>query len=125
MGLEHIEAALLERAVDLAADRLVTRGYRGPFGIDCWRWRDREGLLRFHPLGEINARLTFGIVARALVDRVLPGGGEGSRLDSIRLALGSGLELRARESAGAAVVPLLLPGPEDDRAAWLELEGAR
>lgn len=42
------------------AESLAHHGYAGPFVIDAWR--HGGGL---HPLGEINARLTFGLVARA------------------------------------------------------------
>lgn len=38
-------------------------GYAGPFGIDSWQYRRPDGGLAFHPLGEINARMTFGLVA--------------------------------------------------------------
>lgn len=42
------------------ASSLGAAGYVGPFVVDAWRHRGG-----FHPLGEINARLTFGLVARA------------------------------------------------------------
>ncbi|HEX9735201.1 MAG TPA: hypothetical protein VGG06_24785 [Thermoanaerobaculia bacterium] len=85
------------------ARALRVAGYLGPFGIDCWRYRRPDGTIAFHPLGEINARMTFGLVARALVDRVreplglAPDG-------RVRIVFG-------RNEGGAAVrrVPLLLP----------------
>jgi hypothetical protein len=47
----------------------------GPFGIDAWRHRLPDGTLALNPLGEINARMTFGLVAWALEEA---GGGCGS-----------------------------------------------
>jgi len=48
--------------VEAVADRLRDAGYVGPFGIDAWRYRT-EGGTALNPLGEINARMTFGLVA--------------------------------------------------------------
>ncbi len=39
---------------------LADAGYFGPFGIDGYRWRDATGATHFHPLSEINARLSMG-----------------------------------------------------------------
>lgn len=52
-------AAMLEagRHVALA---LADAGYFGPFGIDGYRWRDVTGASHFHPLSEVNARLSMG-----------------------------------------------------------------
>ena len=44
--------------------RLHARGLRGGYGIDAWRWRGPDGRVAFHPLGEINARMTMAHVAR-------------------------------------------------------------
>ena len=52
-------------------EALLATGYRGPFGIDAWRYRDSDGRLRFHPLGEINARLTFGFVGRCWQEKLV------------------------------------------------------
>ncbi len=49
---------------------LHERGYVGPFGIDAWRYRTASGDSSFQSLGEINARMTVGLVARVLIDRV-------------------------------------------------------
>jgi len=56
------------------AEVLGQQGYRGPAGIDAWRYRAADGI-RLHPLGEINARLTFGWIWRAGRDQPweLPG----------------------------------------------------
>ena len=96
-------------------EALEQDGYRGPFGIDAFIHRLPDGTARLHPLGEINARMTFGLVARALVDRVREplGLDPGAR---VRLLFGPRLP-----EAGGAVVPLLLPGTDGGGAAWLEV----
>ena len=53
---------LLETTEAVAAS-LRRAGYVGPFGIDAWRYRREDGALVLNPLGEINARMTFGLVA--------------------------------------------------------------
>jgi hypothetical protein len=47
------------------ASALRREGYAGPFGVDAWTYRRADGRTAFHPLGEINARMTFGLVAWA------------------------------------------------------------
>jgi hypothetical protein len=59
------ERAQVEATAAAAAAALAARGYRGPFGIDAYLWRDATGARRLQPMSEINARLTFGLVARA------------------------------------------------------------
>lgn len=71
-GLDPTERDLLESAFHAAADRLRAAGYAGPFGIDAFRWRPPGGREAFHPLCELNPRLTFGLVARAAVERGAP-----------------------------------------------------
>lgn len=68
--LPEADRERLEEVVQGAARALRRAGYLGPFGIDLWRYRRPDGAVVLHPLGEINARMTFGLVARALVDRV-------------------------------------------------------
>jgi len=58
----------LEEVVTGVAAALRCAGYVGPFGVDAWHWRRPDGMVAFHPLGEINARMTFGLVARAGID---------------------------------------------------------
>lgn len=94
----------MEEAVKGVAAALRKAGYVGPFGIDAWEYRTSGGIA-FNPLGEINARMTFGLVAWALVERL---GIEGPA----RLALG-------RRAPPEGSVPLLLPG-EKGVAAWIE-----
>lgn len=55
----------LEEVVVAVASALRREGYAGPFGIDAWHWRRPDGTVAFHPLGEINARMTFGLVEHA------------------------------------------------------------
>jgi len=76
LGIElapAIERAIADPLMEVArpaAEMLATRtGYRGPFSIDAFVYRDR-GALHLHPLCELNARYTFGWIARALGDRL-------------------------------------------------------
>lgn len=97
------DAAALVAVGRCVGSRLARAGYRGPFGVDAFLHRlgEREVL---HPLGEINARLTFGHVAHALVERLGP----------LRLRLGSSAEA----GRPAAAIVLLSPGPPDGAGAW-------
>jgi hypothetical protein len=92
--------------VDGVARALRRAGYVGPFGIDAWQYRAPDGRLAFHPLGEINARMTFGLVARALMERL---GIEGPA----RLVLGT-------QVPSKRAIPLLIPGREGSGAAWID-----
>jgi hypothetical protein len=110
-GLQAAERAAVAEALAGVAERLRAAGFHGPFGIDFFRYRDQQGRLRLHPLGEINARLTVGIVARALLDRVT---------EPLGLARHAALEV------GLAPAPphpqarsLLTPGPGSPDALWL------
>jgi hypothetical protein len=49
-----------------------TTGYRGPFAIDAFTYRDPRAptIIHLHPLCEINARLSFGWIARGLARRL-------------------------------------------------------
>ncbi len=44
---------------------LEAEGYQGVFGVDAWTWRAADGNSGFQALGEINPRMTFGLVALA------------------------------------------------------------
>jgi hypothetical protein len=77
-GFVGIELAPIDRAIAeelhqvarAAALQLAERtGYRGPFAIDAFVYRDRHGH-QLHPLCELNARHSFGWVARALAGRL-------------------------------------------------------
>ena len=70
IGLERppLDAAEHDQLIVTAervAHALQEAGYRGPFGVDAFVYRERDER-RLHPLCEINARYTFGHVARAL-----------------------------------------------------------
>jgi hypothetical protein len=96
----------LSRTVEAVGDALRRAGYVGPFGVDAWRYRDPSGTVRLNPLGEINARMTFGLVAVALAERFGSCG---------RLVFGR------RMPEGRSVVPLLMPGGASRQAAWWEV----
>ncbi|MEM7233786.1 MAG: hypothetical protein AAF517_16540 [Planctomycetota bacterium] len=51
---------------------LFDAGYRGPISIDSWMYLDAGCRARLRTLGEINARLSFGFVARALAELLVP-----------------------------------------------------
>ena len=68
-ALEPAERARLEEIAAAAGAALAARGFAGPFAVDAFAYRDGERR-RFHPLCEINARLTFGWIARALAARL-------------------------------------------------------
>lgn len=51
--------ALFSRALEAGA-ALADEGYFGPFGIDAFRYRDRDGRPRFCARCEVNARYTMG-----------------------------------------------------------------
>jgi hypothetical protein len=120
-GLGREDGELLAQTADEVGRRLASAGYAGPFGLDAYRWRDSGGRVHFQPLGEINARMTFGLVARALVDRVRgPLGAPPDRTVALRL----GRRPPPSSSAGECV-PLVLPG-EGAPGAWLVVSpGAR
>lgn len=116
------ERTAMEEALDATARALRQAGYSGPFGIDAWRYRGHPlqagGEPAFHPLGEINARMTFGLVARVLIDRWA---------DHLREPLGLAPDARlrlvlGRQPPGEPSLPLLFPTGEDALGgAWLVL----
>jgi hypothetical protein len=146
------DMARWRQVLDAAAGALHRAGYRGPFGIDAWQYQDAAGVRHLHPLGEINARATFGLVAHALVERLR----QPLRLaegDRLRLRLGeappgatpaaavAGAAAARRDGAGEAVpatvvaafsgagavqvVPLLHAAGPSGPAAWLEIARRR
>jgi hypothetical protein len=98
--------AAITRAAHVAGEALCAEGYRGPFSVDSFSYRDREGNEALCPLIEINARWTFGLLARRFA----------RRLGLSRMTLRTGHEL---PEGGT---PLLLPGDEDRTVAWLEID---
>ena len=104
----------MEEALDAAAGALRRAGYSGAFGLDAWRYRPPDGGTAFNPLGEINARLTFGFVARSLADRLRePLGIAPER--PLRLRLGR----PPQPSENRSILPLLRP-ESGSSAAWIE-----
>ncbi len=99
-GLEPGERARLAATVAAVARRLGAAGYRGPFVVDAFV-HDAGGTRQLHPLCEINARLTFGLVARAWATR---------RGHPVELGLDSTLPPGADP---------LVHGPDGRPAAWL------
>jgi len=94
-------------AARTVADELHARGYRGPFGIDAYQYRDKSGRVALNPLSEINARMTFGHVARRLAEAL--------NRPRLVLRVGSG-----STAAGPGILPLLDPGHDDRTVAWVE-----
>ncbi|HEY9421619.1 MAG TPA: hypothetical protein VIW92_09405 [Thermoanaerobaculia bacterium] len=68
----EIRDRLTETALTVG-EALRREGYVGPFGIDAWEYRREDGATVLHPLGEINARMTFGLVAWAMFSRLREG----------------------------------------------------
>ena len=68
--LREDEAARLAHIAGRVGTALAAAAYVGPFSIDAFAYRDADGQRRFHPLCEINARYSFGHVARALTERL-------------------------------------------------------
>jgi hypothetical protein len=90
----HAAAIAIATAV---GGELCIAGYRGPYTVDSIVHAGG-----FHPLSEINARLTFGVVARALC----------ARLGRTRFRVGDALP-------SGDIVPLVAPIGDDPSAAWL------
>ena len=67
--LEPSERDQLATMVAAAGAALCDRGYAGPFAVDAFAYR-HQGERKFHPLCEINARFSFGWIARALNQRL-------------------------------------------------------
>jgi hypothetical protein len=59
---------VLAHTVEAAGTALHCLGYAGPYTVDAFIYRDGAQVL--HPLCELNARHTFGHIARALSARL-------------------------------------------------------
>ena len=68
-GLPERDRERFLETVEGVASALRREGYAGLFGVDAWRYLREDGTPIFHPLGEINARMTFGLVAWAGASR--------------------------------------------------------
>ncbi|MEM9293735.1 MAG: hypothetical protein AAGD01_18810 [Acidobacteriota bacterium] len=135
VGLRPGEEQDLRRAMEATAEALAAEGYAGPFGIDAWRYRgatadsgNKHQGECFHPLGEINARWSFGRVLRAAEERLLAAGTLrcGERL---ALRLGQGRADPQPASPPRRVLPVVLGRRAETRvpqtaepAPWVELE---
>ena len=69
-ALDRSERDELATMVAAAGAELAAHGYVGPFTVDAFAYRDASGTRRFHPLCEINARFSFGWIARAFQHRL-------------------------------------------------------
>jgi hypothetical protein len=69
-GITKDEVPELTVAARRAGEALLEFGYRGPFSVDSWRYRVADGSTRVQSIGEINARMTMGLVARVAAQRV-------------------------------------------------------
>jgi len=93
--LAPAHAALLDDTVAQVGAALACAGYIGPFSIDAF-----EHATGFHPLCELNARYSFGRIARALARRT----------PDLRV-LGFG-------APPADATLLIAPAPDDPTCAW-------
>ncbi len=67
-ALEPGERETLAATASATGRALASAGYIGPFVVDAFV-HDAGGRRTLHPLCEVNARLTFGLVARAWAER--------------------------------------------------------
>lgn len=121
-ALPNEDEARLRGIAEQVADALHAQGYRGPFGLDAWRYRDERGRVVLHPFGEVNARMTFGLLARAYAERLAIAGrrdnGFTLRLDYPRASAPGAPQ---RQPAPAHALPLLRSLTPAEWAAWIEL----
>ncbi len=102
LGASGSPADAVRSNAKLIGETLRSVGFRGPFGLDAWTWRDGD-TEELHPFGEINARRTMGHVAHALARRLGSTGGT--------LFVGA-------QPVPADAIPLLAAAPGDPAAAW-------
>jgi len=86
--LAPADRARLERGLGEVTAWLDRMGYDGPVGVDLFRYRDADGAIRLHPVVEVNPRLTFGHVARALAIRLAGWSPDDAPGRRVRLGLG-------------------------------------
>ncbi len=117
--LDSAESAEFERVLKGVGQALQQEGYVGPFGIDAWRYRSNSGQTAFHPLGEINGRMTFGLVAWALVERL-----QFFRQRETRVRLLFRRQLPSDPQQGSDLletIPLFQAPQPTQQAIWLEI----
>ena len=141
-------SALISEMAKSVAGVLSGLGYVGPFGIDTYIFRTREGNLDFNLLGEINLRHTMGRIALELRKRcnagrslimalvpasrwpeivsavgrevaVLPAREQGR--DGVRQLIDHGLMPLADEKLARRIVPALWVGREEQAEAMFRL----
>jgi len=95
--------------------RLKAEGYTGPFGIDGYVFDD-DGRDGTQFLSDLNARITMGLLAHRLIERLSP-----APCATLHV---TGLAGRL-PAPSAGIIPLLRPGREDWTAAWLEMHAIR
>lgn len=110
------DAPEVARAAAAAGAALFDAGYRGPYGVDAFRYRDAAGREALAPLVEINARHTFGHVAWRLRDRL---SGPLGIPATARVALLTGAPETDAPPPGVEFVALLHPGEDDATTARL------
>lgn len=93
-------------------DRLRADGYRGPFGIDAFRYRGRDGAERFRTLVEVNPRHSMGSLARRWVDALAADELRG--WDAVEMVIS-----RKRSAPNGAVV-VVSPAASDPTSVWFE-----
>ncbi|MEM1179889.1 MAG: hypothetical protein AAGM22_16190 [Acidobacteriota bacterium] len=98
--------------VEPVARALRESGYSGPAGIDAWLHVD-GGDSRWHALGEINARLSIGWLARGAADRAF-----GDRRHVV-LRVGDRAAFQNADGKSQQSLPLVLPTPSSP-GLWLE-----
>ncbi len=113
------EESTIRTVVEDVGRALLDAEYRGPFGIDGWWHRDAGGQRMLHPLGEINARMSFGLVARVLLDRI---GADLQRDDFDRWILRFGDPDRRRAAVSGHIISLVRPAGGAG-GAWVEMAG--
>jgi hypothetical protein len=74
-GPAEVHREAVQAATAAAGEALKAEGYLGPFSVDAFTWRDPAGAIHLQRMSEINARLSFGLMARiAAEDAGCPGG---------------------------------------------------
>jgi hypothetical protein len=105
-------AMMFGAAAALSGEALRAAGYAGPFGIDGYLYGNaREPGIQC--ISEINARMTFGLVARKIISTAQTWG---------EIAEDAIVSLRfGRGAPPDGSIPLLLPGDDDETSAWLKV----
>ncbi len=120
--LSEAIATRLDDAARAAGDALHAAGYRGPFGIDAWCHRTGDDASALEPLGEVNARLTLGLLARVLRERGFDAGDPRAAFE-LRIAPAHGTGGNAECVAPGATA--LVYSPRERRPiAWVQNSAA-